>query len=73
MKTFKRTYLPEYINYNGKKYIYDAQKSANANMVINFLDLKGCVCVEVLSRNLKGKIDFHGQPYKASKHIFTIQ
>lgn len=72
MKTFKRTYLPEYINYNGKKYIYNAQESANANMVAS-LGLSGCVCVEVLSRNLKGKLDFHNQPYKPSKHIFTIQ
>jgi len=71
MKTFKRTYLPKSINYNGKKYTYDAQKSASANMVVS-LGLGSCVCVEVLSRNLKGKLDFHNQPYKASKHIFTL-
>ena len=70
MKIFKRTYLPEYINYNGKKYIYDAKNSALINQIIS-LDLGNCICIEVLHRNLKGKLDFHNKPYKPTKHIFS--
>jgi hypothetical protein len=71
MKTFSKSYLPETVKYNGKIYKYDSQKSASYNM-IKSLNLSGCVCVEVLSRNLKGKVDFHGQPYKPTKHIFSL-
>jgi hypothetical protein len=30
-----------------------------------------CVLVNVLSKNLKGKNDIHGKPYKPTKWIFT--
>jgi len=77
MKTFKKTYLPDSIQYNGGEYKLE-QGCANANSSKNdIMDLmcqnKSCIRVEVLSNKLKGKTDFFGQPYKPSIWIFTHQ
>lgn len=41
------------------------------------MDLKALgyklIRVEVLSRNLKGKTDLHGNPYKPTEWIFTAK
>lgn len=56
MKTFYRTYLPESIKYNGK--IYGRYNEVSDDFVI----------VKVLSRNLKGRTDLYGHPYKPTAH-----
>lgn len=77
MKTFNRTSLPESITYNGKVYKVDIEASS-AIMGKNWFSLdtlglvnKNCICVNVLSKNLKGKTDLFGQPYKPTTWIFT--
>ena len=80
MTTFKKTSLPEEIKYNGETYTHNATISGsmgasntNPRKTIEAVKSTGkkAVLVEVLSRNLKGKKDLHGQPYKASQFIFT--
>lgn len=80
MKTFKRTSLPEEIKYNGETYrqnstITGGMMASNTRpeKVIDALKSTGKkgILVEVLSSKLKGKTDLHGQPYRASKFIFT--
>ena len=63
MKTFYRTYLPDFINYNGKKYIYFGSKNLNKKP-------DKAIIVKVLSRNLRGKTDLHGLPYKPTEWYF---
>lgn len=75
MKIFNRTYLPETITYNGSVYKME-QSSANENSSrYDVMDLmckgKKCIRVNVLSRKLKGKTDFFGQPYRPTTWIFT--
>ena len=80
MKTFKRTYIPESIKYNGETYTMNATisgaMSANNTRPVTVLEAlkstgKKGVLVEVLSLSLKGKTDLHGQEYKPTKWIFT--
>lgn len=69
MKIFNRTYLPEFILYNKKRYVKDVSVSTY-HMLGNKPDLKGCIMVKVLSLNLRGKLDLHQQPYKPTEHIY---
>lgn len=80
MKTFKKDHLPESITYNGKIFKYNAHVSGamNANGTMpNSIERelkkqeRSSVLVLVLSKNLKGRTDLHGNPYQPSKHIFT--
>jgi len=65
LKIFRRTSLPEFINYNGSKYVYLCGKHAythnNDNKVIQ---------VDVLSRRAKQATDIRGNDYKPSEFIF---
>jgi len=75
MKTFNRTYLPSEIKHNNEVYKLE-QSSCNENSSkYDVMDLmcqgKKCIRVNVLSRNLKGKTDLHGQPYRPTTWIFT--
>lgn len=80
MKTFRRTYRPEKIKYNGETYTPNATisgamlasrtKPEAVAMAVRTTGKKA-VLVEVLSRNLKGKTDLHGKPYEPTKHIYT--
>lgn len=72
MKTFNRGGLPITINYNKKTYVINIDKSHQHQSRKEF-DKKGCVLVKVLHRNLKGKNDLHGQPYKPSEWIFAVR
>ena len=66
MKTFNKTYLPEFIVYNKKKY----------DKIIQKTDLhlyKSIICIKVLSRNLKNKTDLFNQQYKPTVWYFTIK
>jgi len=79
MKTFNRSSLPESIIYNGKIYKCNASESSLMAQSINIssylIALKrngiNAIIVNVLSKNLKGKTDLHGQPYKPSQWIYT--
>ena len=80
MKTFKKSYLPESVTYNGEIYFLNSSISGsmsasgtNPKKVIEAVKSTGkkAVLVEVLQNSLKGKTDLHGQPYKASQFIFT--
>lgn len=63
MKNFSRTYLVDVIKYNGEKFTYQPTEVNNPT--------KKHVCINVLSKNLKGKTDLFGQPYKATKFIYS--
>jgi hypothetical protein len=80
MKTFKSVYLPDEIKYNGETYkanaaITSAKLANNTSLKTISETLKKenrkMVVVNVLSKNLKGKTDLHGKPYKPQPHIFT--
>lgn len=81
MKTFKKTHLPDTVNYDGSVLTFDApntgiahfRKDYTVKSVCNTLKAKGkkvCV-VSVLSDNLKNKTDLHGNKYQPLKYIFT--
>jgi hypothetical protein len=63
MKAFSRTSLPESIKYNGRTY-------TRVNNATDFFTGEKFIAVNVLSRNLRGKLDAHGKPYRATNHIF---
>lgn len=80
MKQYSKTYLPEVIKYNGENYYPNA--AISSAMIANNTSLKTisatlkkegrkCLCVNVLSKNLKGKTDLYRNPYKPMQHIFT--
>lgn len=80
MKTFNKTHLPESIRYNGQTYTHNSAISAgmmhsgtSPQKVIEAARSTGkkAVLVKVLSNNLKGKTDLHGNQYKPTSHIFT--
>lgn len=80
MKTFSRKSMPDKIKYNGEIYTLNPTISAGMKKsntrpekVIDAVRSTGkkAVLVEVLSQELKGKTDLHGNTYKPSKWIFT--
>lgn len=70
MKTFKRASLPDSIRYNKRTFILNAGKSARISLGEKFIDDGTRVKIEVLSANLKNRLDLHGKPYKPSVFIF---
>jgi len=71
IKRMSKTYLPESITHLGKEFkrvcalnIDGAAKElqANGNHVI---------VLSVLSKNLKGRTDLHGNPYKPTQWVFV--
>lgn len=72
MKKFSRTSLPEVIRYNNKTYKVNISLSTDYMLKHNPVLPKDAIIVEVLSRRLRGKIDFHGKPYTPSSFIFTV-
>jgi hypothetical protein len=78
MKTFNRTSLPMTIKYNKRIYTRNDTESSllmqgiSLNSYINCMKLAGrkVILCNVLSRNLKGKTDLHGQPYKPTQWVF---
>jgi hypothetical protein len=77
MKTFNRTSLPEYVTYNGMCYKCDFKASGAIcgkkvfDLELLGLKYKKVVAVNVLSKNLKGKTDLYGQPYRPTTWIFV--
>lgn len=81
MRTFKKTYLPDSIDYKGKVLKLDAAKSATVTLAggskkiaaIYMSEIQGrTVClVEVTNTKLKDKIDLHCNYYSPSVFIFS--
>lgn len=80
MKTLSRTDLPEFIQQHGQKYtlnrmITDAMERNGTTLghISNELKKEGrkAILVNVLSKNLRGKLDIHNKPYKPTRWIFT--
>ncbi len=70
--TFNRASLPEKIVYNGRTYKVNYEYSSLYAQGKLF-PVCNHVRVHVLSARLKGKRDFHMQPYQPTKWIFTAQ
>lgn len=84
MKVFERTMLPEVLTYNGRIYRCDFKMSALFcvdNMEPYFRtkerELKPLgyrlIVMSVLSRNLRGKRDLHGNYYQPSLWLFKTK
>lgn len=58
MKAFNKTFLPLQIKYNGQIYTYNKDGAKK-------------ILVKVLSRNLRGRTDLWGNPYKPTEHVYT--
>ena len=80
MKTYSKKYLPESVTYKGETYKMNALISGamninntSVNTIAATLKKEGrkAILITVLSNNLKGKTDLHGNPYKPTKFIFT--
>lgn len=80
MKTFKKTYLPTEIEYNGRIYKYNSYVSAGMNAngtlpsaIAHELGKQDryAVLVLVMPKSLRGMTDLHNKPYEPTKHIFT--
>ena len=71
MKTFKRTSLPEQINYNGKVYEVNIELSIWYSIDKTNKLPQDAIKVEVLSRKLKSSTDIYNRLYKPSIFIFT--
>lgn len=72
MKTFNKTYLPDEILHNKKVYVRATPIEFKRNgEPIEPLPSEKPVCVKVLSKNLRGVLDFHNQNYKPTVHYFV--
>lgn len=69
MKEITRTSLPESVKYNGRTYVRDMERS-NKHTLGQPYDKDGCIKVNVLSRNLRGKLDLHHKPYQPTEWVF---
>lgn len=70
MRVLKRRSLPDKLNYNGVQYGCNIGKSALVQNVNQAKREGAKVVVQVMSKQLEGKLDLHGQPYKPSVFIF---
>lgn len=78
MKSFSKTYLPQTIEYNGELYSRyiscgDINTLTQLESKVKDLKLTGCkvVMCNVLSKNLRGRLDLHNKPYKPTQWIFV--
>ena len=75
MKTFNKTYLPDSVTYNGLNYTLEQSCANEHSCKLDAMDLmckgKKVVRVNVLSKNLKGKTDLFGQPYRPTIWLFS--
>jgi hypothetical protein len=81
MKTFKKSYLPDVIEYKGQILKLNAEATAAATLssknkvhaatLLKEIQDKTVCLVEVTNKNLKGKRDLYGNPYKPTVFIFS--
>lgn len=80
MKTYNKISLPDSILYKGETYTINIEISAvktlsntpvkAVNDALKSTGKKG-ILVKCMHKSLKGKTDFHGNPYKPSEWIYT--
>jgi len=68
MKTFKKSYVPDSIEYNGKTYKLDGEVCA----ALGHEPKPNSVKLVVTNPRLRGKTDLHGKPYPSSTHYFVL-
>jgi hypothetical protein len=78
MKTILKTSLPDFVNYNGRRYTRAVTLDkefliAHPETCRIALESMGkvVIMVKVLARNLRGKNDLGGKPYQPSQFLFT--
>ena len=65
MTTLNKTWLPRELKHRGKRYkLLGSRDEVIAPFVLGHIE------VHVLSPNLKGRLDLHGNPYKPTEWIF---
>lgn len=67
--TLQKTYLPDCIIYRGNEYKLSVDKTY-LHRDHKLSNKKNCIIVNVLSKNLKGKKDFHGNEYNPTIWVF---
>lgn len=72
LKTYKKNYLPDAIEYKGKKFIRNPEPTAKYRENPG-QEIKGAILVKVLNAQLKGKLNIHNKPYQSTAYIFTRQ
>jgi hypothetical protein len=70
MKTFRKSYVPESIEHNGKKYVLDGDSSANISLGVQIRPRDNSIKVVVTNPRLRNKTDLHGNPYPSSTFYF---
>jgi hypothetical protein len=70
MKQYNKTHCPEVINYKGEDYKMNID-ATHRYREGDKLSSRYHIRVNVLSKNLKGRTDLHGNPYKANVFIYS--
>jgi hypothetical protein len=68
MKTFRKSYVPESIEYKGKIYKLDGEVVA----ALGHQPKPNSIKLVVTNPYLRGKTDLHGRPYPSSTHYFVM-
>lgn len=80
MKTLSRTDLPDTIEQNGQTYTLNRmitsameRNGTTLGHISKELKKEGrkAILVNVLAKNLRGKLDIHNKPYAPTRWIFT--
>lgn len=72
MKTFKKSHIPETIEYNGNTYVLNVKLSHDFENNVQFVK-KDCIKLICENKRLRGKTDLHGQLYKPTIWIFSVK
>lgn len=72
MKSYNKTHCPEIIEYKGNNYKLDIDATHQFKEGAK-LSTRNYVKVNVLSKNLKGRTDLHGNLYIPSVFIYSIR
>lgn len=72
MKTYNKTHLPESITYKEQVYKRDSN-ATDAHRNGEVLSGRYHILVKVLQRNLRGREDNHGKPYKPTEWVYSTE
>jgi len=70
MKSYSKSFLPDSIEYKGQTFKYNSEATERHRTGVTLVS-RYHVLVKVLGRNLKGKTDLHGKPYKPNEYVFS--
>lgn len=70
MKTYNKTHCPDVIEYNGESYKLDIAATHEHREGVK-LSSRYHIRVNVLSKNLKGRTDLHGNLYTPNTFIYS--